>query len=86
MKSGRLVISTVAIAALATLATHPIAGAAAPKSAVSANANGHTIHFVFPGRAKAASAAAAASNNLQYNGGPVEASAPPTTPSSGSRR
>ena len=73
MKCGRVAISTVAVAAVATLASHPGASAAAPSATLTANANGHSIHFVLPGHAKAANGAAAASNNLQYNGGPVEA-------------
>ena len=73
MKFGRLAISAIAIAALATLAPSAGASAAVPATGLTANANGHTLHFVLPGHSKSASTAAASSNNLQYSGGPVEA-------------
>ena len=76
MKPGRLAISTaaVAVAAVATFVPRAGVSAAVPSSALSATANGHAVHFVLPGHVKGASGAAASSNNLQYSGGPVEAS------------
>jgi hypothetical protein len=73
MKFGRLAVSATALAALATLAPTAGAGAAVSSSGLEATTNGHTVHFVLPAHSKAAGTAAAASNNLQYNGGPVEA-------------
>jgi hypothetical protein len=75
MKVGRIAISAaaVAVAAVATLAPNGGASAAVSSGALTANANGHAVHLVLPGRVKAANGAAAASNNLLYSGGPVEA-------------
>ncbi len=73
MKVARLAVSATAIAAIATLAPGAGASAAVPTSALTATANGHAVHLVLPGHTRSASAAAAASNNLQYSGGPVEA-------------
>ena len=71
MTPARLTISAACFAAIAALAPGAAAHASAGSSGLSATTAGHTVHFVLPGRASAA--AASASNNLQYNGGPVEA-------------
>ena len=71
MKLGRITISAIAVAAVATLAPGAAASAAGSAAGLTATVNGHGVHFVLP--AQSAATAAAASNNLQYDGGPVEA-------------
>ncbi len=71
MKLGRITISAIAVAAVATLAPRAAASAAGSAAGLTATVNGHAVHFVLP--AHSAATAAAASNNLQYDGGPVEA-------------
>ncbi len=73
MKFTRFALSATALAALATAASGAGVSAASPATALTVNTNGHAVHLVLPGHAKPAGAAATASNNLQYNGGPVEA-------------
>ncbi len=74
MNLGRLAISGVAVATVAALAPSATARAVSPASAFAATAGGHSVHFVLPAHSAAAGRAASTSNNLQYNGGPVEAS------------